>query len=265
MLIFKEDTHQYFHEITNEEFISMTTFIGKFKPKEDWRSIAEKFHLKRSKKTLYEELSNKYKLSHLELDEIFSKYGLTDGILYIWEVKKNNSNKTGTAFHNKQEQELLNRIKVEGLNNPLFSSLGTKDLSKLENGIYPELKLWNEKYKVCGTSDIVKIENGFVDVDDWKTNENILVESYNHPRTGYKFMNNPINHLMDCNFIHYSLQITGYAWLLEQNGFKVRDLSFTHVDINRETLEIKNKKVYQVKYMKREFEMMLIYYDRQRG
>ena len=58
-------------------------------------------------------------------------------------------------------------------------------------------------------------------------------------------MLDPLQHLDDCNYIHYCLQISIYAWMLEQEGYVVRDLRFTHIN-----------KPYPVSYMKYEIENM---------
>jgi hypothetical protein len=43
-------------------------------------------------------------------------------------------------------------------------------------------------------------------------------------------MLDPVSHLNDCNYNHYRLQISVYAWMLEQAGYKVRGTRFTHLN-----------------------------------
>ena len=59
-------------------------------------------------------------------------------------------------------------------------------------------------------------------------------------------MKSPLKHLDDCNYNHYRLQISTYAWMLEQEGYVVRSTRFTHLN-----------KVYDFEYMKHEVELML--------
>lgn len=62
----------------------------------------------------------------------------------------------------------------------------------------------------------------------------------------FQKMKDPISHLDDCNYNHYRLQISLYAWLLEQEGFIVRNLSFTHIN-----------KPYEFDYMYDEIDQIL--------
>lgn len=43
-------------------------------------------------------------------------------------------------------------------------------------------------------------------------------------------MHSPISHLDCCNYNHYRLQISTYGWLMEQAGYTIRNLSFTHIN-----------------------------------
>ena len=43
-------------------------------------------------------------------------------------------------------------------------------------------------------------------------------------------MKYPVGYLDDCEYNHYWLQVSFYAWMLEQFGFKVKDLGFTHIN-----------------------------------
>ena len=126
-----------------------------------------------------------------------------------------------------------------------------EDLYMLPDGYYPELLVWNEKCGIAGQADKVFLETigntRYVDIDDYKTNNKIKTESaYVKKLKGRVMMKKPLGHLMDCNHTHYNLQISTYAWVMEQFGFKVRNLAFHHYN-----------KPYVLNYLKREVEMML--------
>lgn len=127
--------------------------------------------------------------------------------------------------------------------------LSAKDLYLLPDGYYPELIIWNDKYTVCGTADKVWINTidgvRFIDIDDWKTNKEIKMPTrYN--------MEAPLGHLSDVNYIHYTLQLSTYAWMLEQVGFTIRNLYLTHQrEINGESTR------YKLQYLKKEVLLML--------
>ncbi len=62
----------------------------------------------------------------------------------------------------------------------------------------------------------------------------------------FEKMKYPLSSLDCCNYNHYRLQISSYAWLLEQAGYTVRNLSFTHIN-----------QPYEFEYMKDEVENMM--------
>lgn len=59
-------------------------------------------------------------------------------------------------------------------------------------------------------------------------------------------MLSPLSHLACCNYNHYRLQISTYAWMLEQAGYIVRNTAFTHLN-----------QQYDFEYMKPEVKLML--------
>lgn len=48
--------------------------------------------------------------------------------------------------------------------------------------------------------------------------------------TGYNKMQFPLENLSDCEISHYSLQLSTYAYMLEEMGFKIRNLGLSHYD-----------------------------------
>lgn len=79
-------------------------------------------------------------------------------------------------------------------------------------------------------------------------NTNGKIDKYNFMKHR---MLDPLSHLHDCNLNHYKLQISAYAWLLEQVGFIPRDLGFRHLTTP-----------YRFNYMKKEIEnIMPNHYD----
>lgn len=125
------------------------------------------------------------------------------------------------------------------------------DLFLLPDGYYPELLIWNNEYKLAGQADRVfiktKRKHRYISIDDYKSNKKIKTKSiYNKAKRGYMMMKPPLNHLMDCNHTHYNLQISLYAWMLEQFGYKVDNLAFHHFNT-----------MYQLKYLKKEIKTIL--------
>ena len=72
-------------------------------------------------------------------------------------------------------------------------------------------------------------------------------------------MRYPLNNLPDCNFYHYSLQLSTYAWMLQQINpkFNIKDLILNHYDHKG------NNTLYHCDYLKSDVERMLAYYKKQ--
>jgi hypothetical protein len=72
-------------------------------------------------------------------------------------------------------------------------------------------------------------------------------------------MKYPLNNLDDCNFYHYSLQLSTYAWMLQQINpeFVIKDLILNHYDHKG------NNTLYHCEYLKHDVERMLAYYKKQ--
>jgi hypothetical protein len=142
------------------------------------------------------------------------------------------------------------------------------DYSKLPNGSYRELTLFNRRYMIAGQADNVTIEDGFVDIDDDKTNGEFNTLSFKPPRGNYKMLKTPLNKLMDCHLGHYTVQLSTYAWMLEQFGLKPRRLRLLHWTILPEHEEMieAGKEVniepsqYIVNYERDTIEAMVKYY-----
>lgn len=140
------------------------------------------------------------------------------------------------------------------LTTPNTLKVSCKELYLLPDGYYPELIIWNDKYSICGTADKVWINTvdgiRFIDIDDWKTNKEIkMPDRY--------CMEMPLQHLSNVNYIHYTLQISIYAWMLEQVGFKVRNLYLTH----QRVLDGPQTR-YRLDYLKKEVKTMMEWKDK---
>lgn len=167
-------------------------------------------------------------------------------VLDDWNKKNKRSIAKGNIYHESAEASSYARgfevnpftgdktptIKKETIKGVDNHSLST-DLFELEDGFYPELLIWNEQYRIAGQADKVFIrtlDDGtrVVDLDDYKTNKKINIESFKHPTHGYTMMKAPLDHIMDCNFRHYELQLSFYAWMMECFGFHIGHMCFHH-------------------------------------
>lgn len=71
-------------------------------------------------------------------------------------------------------------------------------------------------------------------------------------------MRYPLNNLEDCNFYHYTLQLSTYAWMLQKINpkFVIKDLILNHYDHQG------NNTLYHCDYLKHDVEKMLLDYKK---
>jgi len=111
-----------------------------------------------------------------------------------------------------------------------------------------EWRVFTEKYKVAIVFE--GSEKGKVKVYDWKNSKEIKTE--NRYEKGLE----PIGHLPNCNFYHYSLQLNLYKWILENHyDLKVEEMGLIIVHENFPTY-LK----YEVKDMTKDIESVLNHY-----
>ena len=108
-----------------------------------------------------------------------------------------------------------------------------KDLYEL---VGCEIYLGVPDYDECGATDMI-LKNKFSDeilILDFKSNKKIEYESF-----GHKKMLIPLNKFEDCNFIHYSLQLSAYSYKLEyMTGIKAKEKLIVYFDCTKENYQI---------------------------
>lgn len=236
MIVFKEEDHSYKNK--DKKYQSVTTLIGKYKQPFDAIAISKAYAKKHPEKTAAQWRKE-------------------------WERIKDEACEKGTNYHNKQEQKTIDKQWITVGNNTTLPVIApdrgdgtsySRNLKELEDGAYPELILYDHEFNLAGQSDITLIETDpsgirYVDIDDYKTNKEIKEESYfNHRTQEYKMMLAPLDDLMDCNYIHYCLQISTYAYILERQGYVVRNTQFRHCIVNADGTEV--HRIYPVDYNK---------------
>jgi len=247
---FNEDQHIYFND-DGEIYLGSTSFIKKFCKPFDKQKIATKY-AKKHKRTIKD-----------VLDE--------------WDKKSKDAINKGLAYHKMKEDQLNDKphILIEEENHPVIKAnwidgLKISNTLKLEPGIYPELIVWSDKYKIAGQADYVEItKKGYININDYKTSAEIKKEGYTKWDGTKETMLFPLHNLEDCNFNQYCLQINLYAFLIKQHNrnLKIGKLTIEHIigDYNEETGEFSNVKsiVHEVPDMQDEIKIILEYYKNQ--
>lgn len=108
-----------------------------------------------------------------------------------------------------------------------------KDMYEL---IECEVYLGDEEYDECGATDQIMMNKytGGIAIIDYKTNKKIEYESYRH-----KKMLVPLHKFDDCNYIHYSMQLSDYKFKFEKNiKLKVDETFIVYFNIDADNYEI---------------------------
>ncbi len=245
---FNDELHEYRNVKSNEVYISVTTFIGQYQKKfhneywslykalevivsdsygkQYWYAVKNK--LKSFRVNDNEDEAVVYMHSFIEKNKLSHAYAKAEHFKQQWKEKSNKALEKGTNYHNAKEAEsyetgydTINSLRVPTALTYSF------DLSKLEDGFHAELLLYNDYYKVSGKADkiIIQTINGkrLVYIDDYKTNENIK------KKNEFQTFKSPLEHLDDCDWNKYKLQLTMYGVLLELAGYEVVHTQLTHV------------------------------------
>lgn len=268
--------HKYWNVSDNSKYISVTTLIGKFEQpydKEFWSKYKALERLlnpdewKLEKKNLLD--THKFK------EEILDSYGIDKNkflsvqqdILDEWDETNKQSCERGTKIHADLENFMydtkhnisLAKYEIGGK----FECIKGQTELTLENGIYPEYLIsWEDKdgiIKLAGQIDLLIIKGNSIIIGDYKTNKEIKLKSYFDSRTKkYTMMKYPLSNLQDCNYYHYNLQLSTYAWMINKKlpEYKIEDLVMIHFDHNDKMT------IYHLPYLKDEVEKMLKFYKK---
>lgn len=151
-------------------------------------------------------------------------------ILAAWESETTRAADLGHWYHGKRE------AKWEDMDNVVMSQFidGDKYATNqiLEEGIYPEHLMYMLSAEICGQSDLVIIRDGKVYIRDYKTSKEIRRHGFTN-RYGTKMMYPPVEHLEDCEYNHYALQLSIYMYIilrhnpnLEPGGLTIEHVKF---------------------------------------
>lgn len=241
---FIDDSHSYINT-NNQSYRSVTSLLKKLEKEKNWDEIAKKYAKKHN----------------IPLEQVKT----------LWQKEKDDSIVRGKKYHSSAEaQDLSQEYAVvmsdtgERITLPVYKSVivnGTKIESKQElpDGVYPELMLWIDEYQIAGQADKIIIHNKLIDVIDYKTNKKIEKTGWVDFKTGktHKLLY-PCEHLDECNFSIYSLQMNFYAYIIKYHnpGYRIGKMIIKHImfDEKGEPMGVKD---YLVPNLQKEIKMIL--------
>lgn len=278
-LFFSDKEHLYVNKKDGSHYISVTTLIGEYENKFDeffwshykalelfldgdvWSNIKVKLQ---ATKKWDPSLLEKYKVDETAFN------AEVDKILKEWAENRDEACEHGSYVHSLMENSFYGNTQFD------FEKYGYPEASgmyecprnyyelDLEDAVYPEfLMSWTSddgKLKIAGQADLICKRGNDIWVLDWKTNKEIKKRSfYDKNRKDVQHMKYPLNNIMDCNYWHYTLQLSTYAWILQQikPEFNIAGLSIIHIDRSGKQTE------YPLEYRKDDVERMIKHYKKQ--
>lgn len=276
---YNDEKHLYWKDNTNDKYISVTTLIGRYENPYDsefWsrykafeRLVSpEVFKMEKGGLLAYkrwnDELLNTYDVN------INTFEATRQDILDEWAKTNRESCERGTRIHAEKENQYYSKtehnMKIEkfGINGRFTCKKDYMELN-LDKGIYPEYLVYRESddgiLKLAGQIDLLVKDGNDIYIIDYKTNKELKMKSYfdSSARKTVK-MGYPLNNIDDCNFMHYTLQLSTYAWMIQKLNpdFNIKKLIIIHYDHND------NVRTYELDYLKSDVERMLLHYRKQR-
>ena len=153
-----------------------------------------------------------------------AKMGITpEEVIAMWEQKGKESRELGTAMHQKIEKYYQGEDSYEDDAFKLFKVFA----EKVQLVPYrTEWAVYDTDYNVAGTIDFVDCQDGKFTIYDWKRSDKIIANGM--PVKVSKYQEKglyPLEHLENCAYYHYALQLSLYKFILEKNyDIKVSDL-----------------------------------------
>ena len=184
-----QENHKYeLKDSPDFHFSSVTEFIHHFFEKFDQVGIAQKL------------INTHPKYSGKTVDEVIKEWG--KGAI------------RGTIVHNELEAFIKENITPEHEMSIIGAEWIKEKQKDPDNTFFSEVIIYSKELGIAGTIDVLvynKKQDAYHLVD-WKTNKRIDKTSYKK-KIGIL---NSTKHMQDCNFNHYSLQLSFYRYILER-------------------------------------------------
>ena len=275
---FRESDHYYGNLIDPTiKYISVTTLIEKYAKPFDKEFISKYKALerliptniwKKEKGGIWK--SHKIPDSYLEVNNI-SKEELNkvqQEILDEWAETNRIACERGTKIHSQLENSFYNAgsnitLKKFGIGGKFICKKNYTDLD-LEYGLYPEYLVYYDNptldLHIAGQIDLIVKNGNDIWIIDHKSNAKIDLKGFfNSSTKSTDKMCFPLGHLDECNYNHYQLQLSTYAWMLQKINpdFVIKDLILNHYDHDG------NNTLYHCTYLKDDVEKMLKHFAKQ--
>ena len=202
-IFLEKENHIYqLNDDPNFKFTSVTNFAGNFFEKFDSHGIATKL------------TATHPKYKHLTVDELLEQ----------WKKKS----EYGTLVH--EEIEFYIKNQLEPKDDRSIRAVKWFNGYKMQSNyeLYSEKIIYSKELQLAGTIDLLmydKNSDTYI-IIDWKTSSKIDTSAYRHKTGNHEITRN----LEDCNFNHYSLQLSLYRYILENYyNLKINNQMIVHI------------------------------------
>lgn len=274
-IAFNETEHIYWNVLTGRVHISVTQLIHKYvQPfdKEFWSTYKALERLLTKEQFSFEK-KQLLNTKRINISHFYDMYELTEdvileekqNVLDEWETKNKKSTDRGTLIHNKIENTFYQnetcKLQKFGLGGVFSCKKDYYELD-LEKGVYPEFLIYYEDDDIAlsGQIDLLIKDGNEFHIYDWKTNEEIKQKSYyNNFTKKYDTMKYPLSEIMDCNFMHYTVQLSLYGWMLKQlnPNYIIKSLNIVHYGHDDSVTD------YSIDFLEKEINNLIIDYKKQ--
>lgn len=277
-VIYSDGPHVYLSKVDGSKYISVTTLIGEYENKfneaffskyKALESLADPDHFSLVKQGLLNtqiwnpELLNKLNINETEFNDKVAE------ILDSWHNTRDEACDHGTWVHSLMEESFYNKTHFDLSNYGSPEIVGNYTCTPgyytldIDHGMYPEYLIsWisPEGVKISGQVDLLVRNGNDVSIFDYKTNKEIKKKSFfNSSKKSNVMMKYPLNTIMDCNYWHYVLQLSTYAYMVQQINpeLNIKELKLIHID------RTGKQTIYDLEYRKDDVERMIKHYAKQ--
>ena len=249
--------------------LSVTGIIKNFHcfDREFWLSykaleaIMDPNEFKNIKITLLKSKKVNPKIINLVGEEIFNLK--REEIDQEWKLKSDQAKETGISVHEKLHTLLTTDLGEcrRSFNIPTDKyKIAITEQFMESDGLFPEFRIelnLDKDITLIGVADLIIKDENHITIIDYKTDEKIETTSrYDTAKNKKKCMKYPLTKLPDCNLSHYSIQLSLYAWMLQQlnPNLIIDGLKIVHIK------DGKLKREYQVEYLKDTVDSLIKWY-----
>lgn len=274
---YNDKDHVYWNKVSSKKYISVTTLIEHYTypfEEEFWslykalERLLSSDEFKMEKKYLLEThrvdikyFSETYDISEHEI------LSTQQDILDEWQQTNKESTERGTRIHSELEESFYKAptcdLKKYGIGGKFHCKKNYFELD-LDKGVYPEYMVYRESddgiFNMAGQIDLLVKDGNDIYIFDYKTNKELKDKSYFDNRSKkYQMMKYPMTNLMDCNMMHYTLQLSTYAWMIQKINpdLNIKKLTLIHYGHDGKV------KTHDIEYLKEDVERMLKDYKKQ--